>query len=109
MRDDYHRNLTIGVLQHYASLCAQAGRECRFASVEFPWNAGANGVGDALCKAAQLAGARNLVLGFRGLSTAERLAMGSVSSRCVLTCDMTVTVAKPRSLAAASSSSSTTS
>jgi hypothetical protein len=81
-------------VQHYASLCAKAGRECRFASVEFPWNAGANGVGDALCKAAQLAGARNLVLGFRGLSTAERLAMGSVSSRCVLTCDMTITVAK---------------
>lgn len=79
----------------YFAMCAQAGRKCRFQAVEFPWNGGAIGIGDALCRVALLNNARNLVLGFRGLTTAERLAMGSVSSRCVQACELTTTVVKP--------------
>eukprot|EP00020_Sapocribrum_chincoteaguense_P005175 CAMPEP_0170748910 /NCGR_PEP_ID=MMETSP0437-20130122/10117_1 /TAXON_ID=0 /ORGANISM="Sexangularia sp." /LENGTH=171 /DNA_ID=CAMNT_0011087805 /DNA_START=50 /DNA_END=565 /DNA_ORIENTATION=+ len=78
----------------YEELCVREDRACSFTTFAVPYAASGEDIGDRLCGVASSVGARELLVGWRGLTPSQRLGHGSVSARAVSKCPCTVTVVK---------------
>merc|ERR1711991_128529 len=80
---------------YYLKQCKEKDRTCTFEPLFTSFTRGAEAVGAKLCdKANESKNVMNLIVGYRGLSNTERLALGSVSNHTVHHCNCTVTVVK---------------